>query len=184
MIAAIPLIIILRIISYIINRKRDIHTTLMHELMILLFAVFICGLVSQTILPKIEFSLPDIVIINSKTESSFNFIPGKIITVSVEYLSKGEPDYFILNFLGNIGIFIPIGLLVPLIWRCSLKKTVLIGFLCSLSIELIQIPLPRCTDIDDLWMNTLGALIGALLYLLLDKLFPKFTGICKVTLPE
>lgn len=184
MIAAIPLTIIIRLISYPINKKRGIRTTVLHETALLLFIVFLAGLISQTILPRIEIEWPDIVIINTKVESSFNFVPGKIISVSLDYLSKGKMNYFILNFLGNICFFIPIGLMIPLIWRCSFRKTVLIGFLCSLSIELIQIPLPRCTDIDDLWMNTLGALIGALIYLLVNRLLPEFTGKCKVRLPK
>ena len=39
----------------------------------------------------------------------------------------------------------------------------------SLCIELLQLPQARGTDIDDLWLNMLGALIGYLIYILLSK---------------
>ena len=96
MIAAIPLTIIIRLISYPINKKRGIRTTVLHETALLLFIVFLAGLISQTILPRIEIEWPDIVIINTKVESSFNFVPGKIISVSLDYLSKGKMNYLIL----------------------------------------------------------------------------------------
>ena len=54
-------------------------------------------------------------------------------------------------------------------------KTVLSGALLSVSIEFIQLFMPRFTDIDDVILNTLGTLIGALIYMAVNKLFPDFT---------
>jgi len=51
--------------------------------------------------------------------------------------------------------------------------------LISLFIETTQIFLPRATDVDDLIMNTLGGLIGYILYLLVKKRFPQFSNRCK-----
>ena len=79
-----------------------------------------------------------------------------------------------LNFL-NIIMFIPLGFLLPLIWKqCrKLAATVLLGFQFSLMIELLQLFNRRATDIDDLLMNTLGAFVGFLIWLLYCKLFDK-----------
>jgi glycopeptide antibiotics resistance protein len=84
-------------------------------------------------------------------------------------------SYFIINFLGNIMIFIPIGFFIPLLWHKmrSLGKTVLCGFIISLFIELIQFPLYRGTDIDDLWLNTLGVLVGYFVFILVKKIIPR-----------
>ncbi|MDU5333468.1 VanZ family protein [Enterococcus sp.] len=80
----------------------------------------------------------------------------------------------LLNIL-NIIMFAPLGFLLPLIWKqCrKLSSTVLLGFQFSLMIELLQLFNRRATDIDDLLMNTLGALIGFLIWLLYQKLFRK-----------
>lgn len=62
----------------------------------------------------------------------------------------------------NIFLFIPFGLLVPFIWtHMDHPGTILCsGFAFSMLIELTQLLNRRCTDIDDLLLNTLGALIG------------------------
>ena len=69
----------------------------------------------------------------------------------------------ILNLTGNFAMFIPTGIMTPLIYKHlnSFKQTVLTGFLISLTIEIIQLPFAvRCSDVDDLILNTLGCVIG------------------------
>lgn len=72
-------------------------------------------------------------------------------------------------YLQNILLFLPLGMLLPLIWP-SLRRlsfTVLSGFSLSLLIEASQLLNNRRTDVDDLILNTLGALLGYCLFLLL-----------------
>ena len=69
----------------------------------------------------------------------------------------------LINLIGNSTMFIPTGIMVPLIYRNvdSLKKTVLTGFAISLTIELLQLPFAvRASDVDDLILNTAGCLMG------------------------
>ncbi|MEC5305972.1 VanZ family protein [Bacillus thuringiensis] len=70
------------------------------------------------------------------------------------------------TYLLNIVLFMPLGFLLPMIWPHfrKMKNTVCAGFLFSLAIELNQLLNNRITDIDDLFTNTLGAIIGYLLY--------------------
>jgi len=63
-----------------------------------------------------------------------------------------------------------------LLWRKSRKNVLITAFLCSLAIELCQLPQARGTDIDDIWLNTLGAFIGYTVWRLLDKKLPSFCG--------
>ena len=73
----------------------------------------------------------------------------------------------LLNLIGNCTMFIPTGIVVPCLYKNlrSFKKTVLTGFLISLSIEIIQLPFAvRASDIDDLILNTLGVVIGYGIY--------------------
>ena len=61
----------------------------------------------------------------------------------------------------NLIMFAPIGILIPMLLRsCKLKTIFIIAIISSLTIEFIQPFFGRCTDIDDLILNTLGAVIG------------------------
>ncbi len=93
-------------------------------------------------------------------------------------LSAGEA----IHLLENVALFVPFGLALPFVWkRAGFFKTFLAGFIFAFVIELTQIFTGRGGDIDDLICNTLGAVIGYLLYLLIQRLFPRFTEKCKTT---
>ena len=70
------------------------------------------------------------------------------------------------TYLLNIVLFMPLGFLLPTIWPQfrKMKNTVCAGFFFSLAIELNQLLNNRITDVDDLFTNTLGAIIGYVLY--------------------
>ncbi|MDD3278185.1 MAG: VanZ family protein [Lachnospiraceae bacterium] len=71
----------------------------------------------------------------------------------------------------NIILFVPLGVLLPMLWKrgTSWWQTVLAGFSFSLLIELLQLFNWRATDVNDLIMNTLGAALGYGIYYLLFK---------------
>ena len=76
-------------------------------------------------------------------------------------------DGWLINILGNIVIFIPVGLAWPFCFKKldTVGKATLAGAAFSLFIEITQLPFySRCSDIDDLLLNTTGAWIGALIY--------------------
>lgn len=66
-------------------------------------------------------------------------------------------------------MFMPIGFILPLLYKISGKKVILLGSLFSLFIETSQLFLQRGTDIDDLMLNSLGVVLGLLIYKLVDK---------------
>ena len=80
---------------------------------------------------------------------------------------------FLRQFLGNIGWFVPLGFFLPvLIKRKSLLITAAIGLAFSFFIEVTQFVFYKgVAELDDLILNTLGAVIGYLLYRLSKKLF-------------
>ena len=74
------------------------------------------------------------------------------------------------NILGNIAIFIPFGLLLPIVQKDMSKKIILYGLITSALIEIIQYVFALgSSDIDDLMLNTLGTVIGYLLYKIIHK---------------
>lgn len=83
-------------------------------------------------------------------------------------------EFDVVSYLLNVVLFVPLGFLLPLIWenKNKLWKILLAGLSFSLLIELSQLLNLRNTDIDDLLLNTLGAVIGFVLFRL-------FSGVTK-----
>ncbi|MDR1781804.1 MAG: VanZ family protein [Bacilli bacterium] len=74
----------------------------------------------------------------------------------------------VIQPLFNIVLTIPLGIYLASFFKVNLKKVILIGFLCSLFFEITQLTgifglyqhSYRLFDVDDLMLNTLGAVIG------------------------
>jgi glycopeptide antibiotics resistance protein len=70
---------------------------------------------------------------------------------------------FVVNFLGNLIAFLPMGLLPPLIrlGRTALWQAALFSLSISFAIEAGQyVSGRRVPDVDDLILNTLGGMLG------------------------
>ena len=76
------------------------------------------------------------------------------------------------GFVLNIIMFLPLGLLIPCIWKkCrSITNVTVTGFLLSLTIEISQMFNARATDIDDLIANTSGACLGYVIWFITRKI--------------
>ena len=76
-----------------------------------------------------------------------------------------------VGYLLNIVLFLPLGILAPLLRgkRRPLLFTAGTGAGLSLLIELSQLLNHRSTDIDDLILNTMGAILGFALYRVWDR---------------
>ena len=126
----------------------------LHFLACVVYTFLITGMVSAAGIPSvIDFGF-------GINYLNFNFIPFAVNGVSTNVL--------------NVIMFVPFGFMLPIMWNEfeSFKKTVEVGFLFSLFIEITQIFNFRATDIDDLIMNTLGTIIGfGIYYILFVKIF-------------
>ena len=173
MLFSFPIIAIWRIVAVNLMKRTNKKTTTLHEAGLILFVLFIVGLGSQTVIPKLMITQNGIGIAAYAltTTNRLNLIPFRVFPETYKAVFVNHYfNYFLINFLGNIIMFMPIGFFVPLLWEnISMKKAVLIGFAASFTIEVLQIPLARGTDIDDLWLNTLGTLFGFLIFQLLRK---------------
>jgi glycopeptide antibiotics resistance protein len=93
--------------------------------------------------------------------------PDEINLIPFRWIAEGVRPY-----IENILLFIPLGFMLPCIWKKYevFWRTALSGFTLSLIIELCQLfNINRVTDIDDLLMNTLGALVGWVIFRLLKE---------------
>ncbi len=71
-----------------------------------------------------------------------------------DYVIKREA---VLNFVGNIAMFIPIGVIFPCVYKelNNHMRAIGVGFGFSLAIEILQLPFyDRVSDVDDLILNS------------------------------
>lgn len=105
-----------------------------------------------------------------------NFVPFAGIPEMLAY--TGSPTLALYNLAGNVVMFMPLGFLVPLLWRPfgAFWRTLVLGGSLSVGIEAAQLFTSRSTDVNDVMLNTLGAVLGWLLWRLMRALLPKFAA--------
>lgn len=81
-----------------------------------------------------------------------------LTTLNVEF----EPAYVVLEFLANIALFVPFGVLVRVVFpRPTWWAVLALGFMTTVGIELVQLTLPsRFSTVSDVIANTLGTAAG------------------------
>ncbi|WP_313345343.1 VanZ family protein [Sedimentibacter sp.] len=89
--------------------------------------------------------------------------------------------YAAQQILLNVILMIPFGFIIPIVKKQNIFSCALLTFLFSLSIELVQ-PLIngfRSSDVTDLITNTIGGIIGYLLYLAFKPLINTLLNLLK-----
>lgn len=149
--------------------KKIYKITIKREITVLLFMLYMVFLASVTI---VNFNFVHDLHGVFGFFTKINLIPFKQIFEAYD-IAKTMPgydfSYFLLNIGGNIALFIPFGFMIPLLWNITIRKTILYGFLASCSIEILQLPFIRGTDIDDVLLNTVGIVVGCLIYYVIRK---------------
>jgi glycopeptide antibiotics resistance protein len=168
-ISTLPFLIPYHILLNYQSKKLGYKLPTKHIVIVYFFVYYLTGVLSITGIPSIRD-----IIHNSFgiiTPKGLNFPLSEINLIPFRWITAGIRPY-----LENIFLFIPFGFMLPCIWKKYevLWKTVLSGFTFSLIIELLQLFNRRITDIDDLLMNTLGALIGWGIFSLLKAHLSKF----------
>lgn len=115
-----------------------------------------------------SFGLLVFTVISRRTS---NYKPLLEFLWSYKAVIAGETKY-IPEILGNIAMFVPVGFLCAVIFaNKKILPVILSGFAFSLCIEICQLIFHKGSfELDDLFNNTLGAIIGFLLYLLIRKI--------------
>lgn len=103
--------------------------------------------------------------------SSFgnNFIPFREI-----FRYSINSKLFYRNVIGNMVIFVPFGYFVCYYIKSkNITYSLVLSLIISTTIEVIQMFLGRCFDIDDIILNVLGALIGYIIYVIGEFIFKR-----------
>ena len=160
------------------KRKRNqLESNVLRECILVAFVCYLTGLIALIETPnnlwgsiwyRIIYGHPSGTSIHLFS-GSWNFAPTIIKYLSGEWSGGSWVNFM---FLGNILLFVPMGVFLPIIWKTiTFKRIIGIGFLISIILEIIQPVLGRSFDVDDLIMNTLGTIIGYLLVRLAQAIF-------------
>lgn len=90
---------------------------------------------------------------------ALNLRPGRSIWLE---LHDVDPWIGVANVVGNLVMFAPLGFLLVTAVGDGIRRAALGGALLSATIECCQHQVGRSADIDDVLLNTVGGLIGAL----------------------
>ena len=123
----------------------------------------------------IYFILLFFLLFRKKAAGSFqsvNLIPFHSISAYLFSDDMVSRAFALSNLLGNIAIFIPMGVYLPLLIR---RKSIFVNTVCvaliSTVVEVLQyIFAVGSADIDDVILNTVGGLIGVSLFRVMELL--------------
>ncbi|MCM1040787.1 MAG: VanZ family protein [Ruminococcus sp.] len=111
---------------------------------------------------------------------SANFMPFKTIKMYIEYADKLNS---VENLAGNILVFVPFGILFPLMRssKSSFPDVFAHSLVLVLGIEIFQLfSAFGAFDVDDIILNCFGALLGYVVYRKSRDFFPAFDKIMKM----
>lgn len=105
---------------------------------------------------------------------------GSRVDINLKFLGTWYPDIYSQCFMvENVLLFIPFGVFIVLLSERmgKLWKVIIVSFLFSLTIEVLQLLTGRgYFQVDDIWLNTVGGMIGACTGIVI-KYFLKLIGI-------
>ncbi len=161
MVISLVIIVSVRLLYLIKNHQK---ITFYKEFMMLAFIVYVMALFRVVTFQDISVQ-------------DMNIVPFKEI-LRYEFGSK----LFIRNVIGNMLMFIPYGFFVSYVLKEN-KPYIpfVLTLLVSVTIELTQYKIGRVFDVDDIFLNILGGLIGYVIYLLLIKIHNKLPNSLKKT---
>ncbi len=115
------------------------------------------------------------------TMSELNGVSGMNLTPFSEIMRyEFGSKLFIRNVLGNILIFVPFGYLIgTYVNPKKIWPVIITTILTSVTVEFVQLKVGRSFDIDDIFLNLIGAIIGFLLYVGLSAIFKRLPDVLK-----
>ena len=143
-------------------------TTRLQRICWIVFLFYIVGLLYFTIFAEAFGRAPG----DTSEAARYNLVPFNEIKRFIMYRKQLGMKAFMLNVVGNVAAFIPAGFMLPAISRRSRRLVGLaaVGFMLSFFIECTQIVFRAGSfDVDDLMLNTLGAVLGFMLNRLVQK---------------
>lgn len=136
------------------------------EILLLTVVVYLLGLATLTLTPNGGLRL------RAEATRVIELRPNLASLTCSPALLPGTPNartFCVQNAAGNVLLFFPLGILLPLVWRqLRFWRGVQIAIALSISIELVQyLSSHRSADVNDVILNVSGASLGLVVVYLL-----------------
>lgn len=138
-------------------------------LLSLVFAFYISRLLAATFFP---FPIDSLALDQSRSISDAGFGPGNNFVPFYTVIgAAGSSSTFLNQIVGNFFLLFPLGFLATLLFSQFRNKMRAVGLVLAttLSIEFLQLAVSgilgftyRSFDVDDLWLNAVGGILGVL----------------------
>ena len=116
---------------------------------------------------------------DARVDYSYNLTLFKEIRRFLVYRDVLGYKAVLLNIVGNVVAFMPFGFILPEVWDQlnHWYKITLLGFVFSLCIEVAQlVSRVGSFDVDDLLLNTVGALTGYIIFVIAKGVWNRIHG--------
>lgn len=129
-------------------------------------------LFTLTVLPVYLFAVYSSLVFSRATYPTYNY---SLIPFYSYYQTIKGIEKLTMEIIGNIIMLMPVGILLPFnLKKDKFKTTLIIGFLITFSIEFMQLIFKRgLFETDDLIDNTLGVVLGYLIYKIICTIIKK-----------
>lgn len=147
--------------------KKNKDRNLLRELIINIFFIYFLLLINLTIYKMGSLQ------IDLNGNKVINYIP---LVETIKMFKYDGIGFSLYNVIGNILLFMPLGFFIPVLFnkKNKIDNIATYGVILSTSIEVIQLQQTyNITDIDDFIFNTLGTILGYLVFNILYKLIKK-----------
>lgn len=143
---------------------------IVHQLAWLLFVIYII-LLSYFLFFSEKYGRME-----TNLDYRYNLHLFKEIKRFIIYRKEVGFESFMVNIAGNVLAFAPFGFVLPIISSSNRKffNILILSFELTLGVELMQLLLKvGIFDVDDILMNTIGGVLGYILFLLFRKIYYK-----------
>lgn len=150
------------------------------EIALAVFILFMIGLLALALQGRYQMPSGMMELARERIASGvgINLVPFRSIQ---SYFIHYGPDGFLVNFAGNIVMFMPWGFGLTLLWKKNQKlwRVVLYSLGLTVLIETVQLFIGRSVDVDDLILNFVGSCLGAGICAVLRKRFKKLSALAR-----
>lgn len=174
------IIIILIILPFYLALRKPWQREREREIALAVFVLFMIGLLALALQGRYQMPLRMLASARERinTGVGINLVPFRSIQA---YFVHYGLDGFLVNFVGNIVMFVPWGFGLTLLWKKNQRIWIIALYSLGLTvmIETLQLFIGRSVDVDDLILNFIGSCLGAVAYHVLRRKFPGLEKLAK-----
>lgn len=156
------------------------HRPILREIMLGLFVIFMVGILTMALEGRWQHPADMLTSALERLKTGEKIHPAPFHTIGAQ-LRSIQQETSLTQLLGNVFLFSPWGFCLPLLWRRYRGFWKMAGMSLALTafIEFTQLFIDRYVELDDIMLNFLGSMLGAGVWRLLHRFWPKTDCLAK-----